>query len=226
MSKEIFVNPRPSDRLFFDEFEYCLSFRLPLSSTLRGMKCYNADEIDRRVKIKKSWDIHYERRQTNQYTPALIEQLHQAAKLIFSGPKSRIMCYGSGMSLYSNDLIFLNSLIENDCIGNPRLYKTIIDRPKNSIRLNHSMFSHRTYLKASRPSNNAEKEHLVNLLNNQAGNIRLSPNLAKFINSSTANKYFYRDNFFIDHSNQDIVLLLNLVSPGITRKTLDIILNK
>ena len=193
---------------------------------LRGMKCYNADEIDQRIKVKKSWDLHYERKKPRQDDSFLIQQLHQAAQLIFAGSDSRIMCYSSGMSIYSNDLFFLNLLTENDCIGYPRLFKAVIDRPRNSIKLNHSTFSYRTYLKANRPSNTSERKHFENLLKNQVENIRLSPNLDRYVNSNARNKYSYCDNFFIDHSSQDIILLLNLVSPGITRKTLDIILNK
>ena len=176
---------------------------------LRGMKCYNADEIDQRIKVKKSWDLHYERKKPRQDDSFLIQQLHQAAQLIFAGSDSRIMCYSSGMSIYSNDLFFLNLLTENDCIGYPRLFKAVIDRPRNSIKLNHSTFSYRTYLKANRPSNTSERKHFENLLKNQVENIRLSPNLDRYVNSNARNKYSYCDNFFIVHSRHYFVVKLS-----------------
>lgn len=97
-----------------------------------------------------------------------------------------------------------------------------VDVPPNSIRIKKSKYLFRTYFK-NQSLNNDDKERLYALLQNQP--VRLGPSLSEWFHRYTFSKYVC-DNFFIDHNDENIILLLGLASSIKIKRTVNIISDK
>ena len=217
-----------SDRLYYNEFKYSLSINLIEASVFRGMTCYDAEDIDQKIHVRRVWQSTYgtHGKRMHAFTAKVVRDLHTVGEKLLVDKKSRLVCWRNGFTLYTSDLEHIKSIVELDCARNPSLTSMTVNRPANSIELKNSKFSHRTYLKTYQ-IDLEEKQKIINLLKNHSANIRLSPSLQKYIDTkSKLTKMYWYDNFFIDHNGKDILLLLSLVRPGVVRKTFDIISNK
>jgi hypothetical protein len=102
----------------------------------------------------------------------------------------------------------------------PAYTQAVIDRPRDSIRLKESAYSHRTYLR-SVVVNDQQKRSISQLLRNQEG-IRLSPGLKSWA-SNTSWRGWTESYYFVDHTDAGWMTMLSLVYPGLIKNTIQII---
>jgi hypothetical protein len=222
------------DRWFYDQFEYCLGFRLDEVSCLRVLDHAHIDDmIDRR----KEWrEIAQQRwvngrqkhgiimsRRWKEITETTKDNLHLLAdQLLTATTDFKLVVSMNQGYVYTNDLNLIQRLDSMPVLSYKTYTQANIHRPKNTIQLRNPKYSFRSYFKVYKLSRQ-QKDQLNDFLINQQLQIRTSPSLNKWFNSSLLRT---QDYFFIDHASESWVTMLSLVQPGIIRKTMQIVPTK
>ena len=217
--------------MFYDRFQYCISFGLAEISCLREQEL-DCARISHMLERRKQWrEVAHQRwngqkpnaqqsRLWNEITEEVEQNLYDfAAVLRNSGVDLKLVVSSNCGWVYTNSLELINQLKPMRMLTGKKYSKAVIDRPKNTILLKNPRHQFRSYFKITKITNQ-QKNTLINFLNNQQSSIRISPALATWITST-----FYRtqDYFFIDHDEMSWLTMLALVHPGIIRKTQEII---
>jgi hypothetical protein len=218
-----------SDRLFYDQFQYCVKFNLNGISCLRGMPTEsNARHayITASVRHRFEWGQRVKNYAGN-WNPRKID-IHDPAELIqFSDVivdhlvTSKLVISSNWGYVYTNDLALVQTLSEHPGLRHHRYTCAEIARDRNTIHLKESDYAYRSYLKERRLTS-GEQEYLRGFLNNLK-DVRLSPGLLEW--NKNPLRYTMR-HFFVDHKNPHDLSFVNLVCPGLIRSTLSIICTK
>jgi hypothetical protein len=221
------------DRLFYDRFQYCISFGLAEISCLRDqdldcarIKCM----LDRRRQwqevAQQRWVTLGQKHNTqqmrlwNEITNEVEQNLYDFADILRnSGVDFKLVISSNYGWVYTNSSELINKLKPMRMLTGKKYTEAVIDRPKNTILLKNPRHQFRSYFKITKITSQ-QKDMLINFLNNQQSNIRIGPALATWITSA-----FHRtqDYFFVDHDEMSWLTMLALVHPGIIRKTQQII---
>jgi hypothetical protein len=224
------------DRLFYDRFEYCISFGLQEIDCLRNQD-FDCVQISRTIDRRREWRETAQQRwatlhkntsthqpilthRWNEITNEVEQNLYDFAEILRnSGVDFKLVVSNNYGWVYTNDLNLIGQLKQLRMLTGKRYSRAVVDRPKNTIRLKNPQHQFRSYLKITKITNQ-QKDNLINFLNNQQASIRISPALAEWMVSS-----FHRtqDYFFVDHTELSWLTMLALVQPGIIRKTQQII---
>jgi hypothetical protein len=218
--------PVVRDRLFYDRFQYCLSFDLPEISCLRN-HVFDPEIISKQLGNRRQWRDAYRQGlgarnprtwrlitpKTEQDLLGLAQQLNSAQdsfKLVVSVDHGRV---------YSNSQCLLDQLSQLPQLINCAWSKAVIDRPRNSIKLKQPGHQLRSYFKFSVVGAD-QQTALIAFLKNQQGQVRLSPALTQWLEYP---QHAIREYFFVDHDHMSWLTMLCLVLPGVIRKTVQIV---
>jgi hypothetical protein len=163
------------------------------------------------------------RRRWKDITEKTVTDLHSVADVLLTSTADfKLVVSVHQGYVYTNDLSLLAKL---DCM--PELTckthtQARVDRPENTIRLKKSNYNFRSYFKTLHLSAQ-EKQQLVNFLKTQQDFVRTSPAMIQWIRESFTR---LQDYYFVDHDSQQWLTLISLVSPGIIRKTMQILTDK
>lgn len=202
------------DRLFWDQFQYSVGFIFRHSHCMRGL---DVSTIPYRVQRQTMFFS----RGTVEAKPLseIVEQAIDLTSAILSAPGPYKHVVGTNYQyVYSNDLTWLIKLSGMPGVINPIISKASVELERDAVVLNHSDYSWRSYF------SDVEWQHpqlpaLKNFLEARSDYFRITPTLANRFKS----KHFYPGRWhFIDHHSDQDVLMLNLVLPGIIRKTVPI----
>lgn len=223
------IKKAPTDRLFFDRYQYVLSFRLASVCCLRNTLRIH-DELEASKLITQSFSN--QQRYINQggswrmKDPARVGSLEDlldfADKLRVHHDHVHLMVSGSWGYVYTSELEIINQLQQLPYITNFKVREAVISRPRDSIALAESKYNSRSYFKECWLSEK-EKTTVGNFLSSQM-ELRLCPSLDKIINRRASGAYrsselrLQRHHFF-DHNDDAIPFMLELMSPGLIRKT-------
>ena len=233
MAKSLKFNSIAKDRLFYDHWRYCISFHLDEVSCLKEL---NHDYINSIIERRKEWREMSRLRLGRQsgktgiatimgkrwrdITETTELNLHQLAdELIHSKALFKLVTSVDQGWVYTNDLALIETLNEDHELKYKQLSEAVIDRPKNSIKLKESKYTHRSYFRVAKLTAK-EKDNIINFFVNQLDYIRVSPALTDWTDSALTRT---QDYFFVDHTGDDWLLMLALIKPGLIRKTVDII---
>lgn len=221
------------DRLFYDRFQYCISFGLTEISCLRDqdLDCARIRHmLDRRKEwrdiAQQRWNIIGQKpnvqqsRLWNEITEEVEQNLYDFADILRnSGVGLKLVVSSNCGWVYTNSLELISQLKSMRMLTGKKYSKAVIDRPKNTILLKNPQHQFRSYFKITKITSQ-QKDILINFLNNQQSSIRISPALGEWITSA-----FHRtqDYFFVDHDEMSWLTMLSLVHPGLIRKTQQII---
>ena len=222
------------DRLFYNRFEYAISFTLDEASCLREL---DHKKIDLTIERRKEWrEISLQRwnstgknfpghphnilgRRRKEITEKTVEDLHALADVLLttSSDFKLVVSVNQG-NVYTNDLTLIDQLDQFDCLSYKSYSRADITRPRNTIQLKNPKHKFRSYFKITKLTDD-QKTHLTGFLLNQL-TVRLSPALDEWI-VGPFNRT--QDYFFIDHNEMSWLTMLGLVRPGLIRKTMQII---
>ena len=219
--------PVVKDRLFYDRYEFCLAFDADEASALRGL---DKDKISRLLERRREWQqIGLERwlnqgnilnsRSYREINVSAEPNLHTLADIVLnSGVEYKLVTSVNSVWLYTNDLALIDSVSRCEFIKNKKHTQAVVDRPKDSIRLQNPQHQQRSYLRSAKLTEK-EKTSLRNFFNNQP-DIRPSAGLQGFFNSP-----FHRtqDYFFMDYNETSWLTMIALIRPGLIRKTIQLI---
>jgi hypothetical protein len=223
------------DRLFYNRFEYSISFTIDEASALRDL---SHEEIDLTIKRRKEWrEIAQQRwnktssvfgkhnilsRRRKEITDTTVEDLHTLAEvLLVSSADFKLVVSVNQGHVYTNDLILIDQLDRLDFLTGKSYSRATINRPTNTIQLKNPRHQFRSYFKITKITQE-QKDHLIAFLTNQQ-TIRLSPALERW---TTVPFNRTQDYFFVDHNEMSWLTMLGLVRSGLIRKTQQIIQTK
>ena len=218
------------DRLFYNRFEYVLSFTLDEASALRDL---DHEEIDRTIERRKEWrSIAMQRwqksnnsfsnilgRRRKEITDKTVENLHALANILLTtiSDYKLVVSVNQGY-VYTNNLTLIDQLDNLGCLDCKSYSRADINRPQNTIQLKTPRHQFRSYFKIAKLTTE-QKAHLTGFLLNQQ-TVRISPALKAWITGSFNRT---QDYFFVDHNEMSWLTMLSLVRPGLIRKTMQII---
>lgn len=209
-----------------------MSFELAEVSSLRIL---DHDSIDDTMEKRRVWREIAQQRWVNgrqnhgviisrQFhkiiTQEIIDNLHELAEVLLTATQEfKLVVSVDQARVYANDTALFDRIEQLQVCAYITYAQAQIDRPKDTIKLKRTGHDRRTYLRYAKMTMD-EKDRLIAFLEAQQPTVRLSPGLKDWMLSS-----FNRcqDYFFIDHSGESWLTLLNLVHPGLVRKTIHII---
>jgi len=219
------------DRLFYSQFEYCIRFHLEEVNCLRTL---DHAQIDRMIERRIAWRridqtlAHSKSanivatmlsNRSNKITETTVENLHKLAELLLTTPATFKLVVSSFTGyVYTNDLALIDSVSKLPGVLYTEYARAIVGRPKNTIQLQDPKYQWRSYFKIGKLTTE-QKTQLINFLANQP-DVRISPALTKWIDLKFTRT---QDYFFIDYNEPAWLTMLSLVTPGLIRKTLQII---
>jgi len=227
----LIFKPNSRDRLFYDQWEYCLGFSLDEVNALREL---DHDRIDRILRHRRQWREQVSKRwasgvmghagimRTPQkvITSEVVANLHKFCDLLLTTEyKFKLVLSTTTAWIYTNDVDFLLELDQIEYLKHKHYTQAVVARPKNTITLKNPKNRYRSYLKHIKLTSE-EKQQLCSFLTNQADTIRISPAMRRW-----TEQLYHRtqDYFFIDYDTESWLVLLSLVHPGLIRKTMELI---
>jgi len=210
------------DRLFYDVYEYCVSFGMAEASALRGL---NPGRIDRVITMRRSFRsiITWSSEKKAFITDEHVQDLHTLCIFLLQATEPfKLVLSGERAWVYAKDWEFLKTVARSPGVIRPRYTRAVVDRPTDTIILKNPQHAQRSYFKEQAVSP-VQKEQLIAFFNNHRDNVRLSPSLIKWLQWPTRRIYSY---FFVDYDHGSWPLMISLVHPGLIRKTVQLLPDK
>lgn len=223
-------NTVKSDQLYYGLYQYSARFVLQECWIFRYTTDH--DEIDRRLTRQQEWRERLRQRwpadQLNRYTATITdaqrEAVHAMADFILAiQAPYKIVVENRNMRIYTNDVQVLNMIDQLKYVDRKCYSQTIVDRPRNTVRLKNPRHKYRSYFRETKITPE-DRAAITQFLTAQQG-IRIGQGLQDWLDEKRltyASKYT-RDYFFVDYDHPGWSTMLNLVRPGLIRKTVDII---
>jgi len=212
------------DRLFYDQYQYSASFPLKEANALRQNLCHQS--IDRVLERRQAYWSTIPHRQHRVINQDDIDRLHRVCDFLLSVTHEYklVFYYNHWLTIYTNSLELLEQVDALDYIDVKNHSQVRVDRPRDTIVLKNPKHTKRSYFREFAITNH-DKEILVNFFNNQQDYIKISPGLRDWMKKGRIHNYVF-DYFFIDYSDDQWLTMLNLVRPGLIRKTVKILQDK
>jgi hypothetical protein len=198
-----------------------------MSGNLREAGCLRTldhTSINRTVAVRRSWverspDYYSSNRAI---TDDMVQNLHAMCDVLTNTQhQHKLIVESNYIRVYTNNCQLFNEITQ----AVPALHyvnhtQAVIDRPRNSIKLKESTYTHRTYFRSARMSDQ-QKRSISQFLRNQ-DTIKLSPGLKNWAlysewRSGTESYYF------VDHNDTAWMTMLSLIYPGLIKNTIQIV---
>jgi len=232
-SSSINLNPKVkfSDKLFFDQYKYCIKGELPWVEVCKSLS------KDRIKSLLDMWDSHrHYRKKINfggswknkeeYYLPELLEPSLYIANRWFVDHQQdvKLQFFRDKVFIYTNNQHHLNELNDLNVYVDLSVTEINLDRPRDTVKARYPGFIVRAYLRPMHITHN-QREALTNFITTNESEIRTNVGLERFINLDPKryNYYTLRDYFFVDLRDERLLSVLELMCPGLVRKTVDII---
>lgn len=203
-------------RLYYNQYQYSVSFALPGAHRVRNYK--NEDTIVASVRHynfsigTRSWG--------NPILASQLENLVTIGRLLktSSEPYKHISSYDQ-IYIYTNDVVLLETIAQSPAVTDAKYSQAVVNCPSDVVLLKQSKYQYRTYFKSKLVSADASVR-VSNFLLDRTDCYRFTPGLKYML--QTRKQMYFRDYYFVDHNGPSDMLMLALVCPGIVRKTMPI----
>jgi hypothetical protein len=218
-------NTVSKDRLFYDQYRYCMTAGIRESGGLRRL---THEYIDYVIQIRKEHrDVSYASpswRGGQPITQDVVDNLHNFCQiLIDTKHQFKLVVEFNNVRLYSNTKQLYQKVLSSKLdFKYTTLKEVIVDRPRDSIRLKNPQYKFRSYFNRAKMTDQ-QKQSIVQYFNNSTGSrterasIRLSPCLQDWAKQS-----FFKwteSYYFVDHDDESWMIMLSLIRPGLIKKT-------
>jgi hypothetical protein len=202
--------------LWFGRYDHCLRLTIPEISALKSLA---HTYIDRTIALRKRWRD----RASTTITDEIIHNLHLMCDFLLTVPKKdrRIMIQDSMIYVYtrSRDLAIKLSQLPFITQENKLLLTSIcLHGQPDTVILKNPRHCYRSYFKTTKLDPVIARS-LRQYLGNQ-DNIRIGSGFQDWIDLDLV---WLRDYYFVDYDHASTIHMLELVAPGVTRKTLPIV---
>lgn len=209
------IKTDPRDRLYYRDYHYSAQFYLQNASAIRVLAHKVID------------DYVYHRKGLNSYsnwnrevTAANEQQLHNVCDLFlsFREPFKKLV-YHSHIYFYTNCMEDLESVSKHPDIAYFQVAKADVCLPHDVVLLKEPKRKYRTYLK-ERWIPDEQTPLLRKFLLSRENLYGFTPLFKHRLESW--DRFYTMSHFFIDHDDPKDLLMLELVVPGLIRKTMPI----
>jgi hypothetical protein len=225
------IEEQSRSSLFYSRYQYVFSFTLRYVSALRrdrrGQQVTD-QMIKHRADQRHHWNVMI-RRQGGSWMDKDVDAVAVRRLIEFNRllepmlADSTIYISGNRAYLYTNSLAHIDCLKTLSYLDNCAVKQAVVTTPPKTL-IRNSDFTKRTYFRFMRCSDQT-RTALKNLIVSQQDAISPSPSFRIWLNWDQNYSHVYgplREYFFIDHNDDGLVLMLNLVCQGITRTSLTI----
>lgn len=212
-----------SDQLFFDLYEYSVSFHLPEAASLRKL---THEYITDSLNIRRQWASAVATkwgRLVPSITKEVEDNLHCLCDFLTAELDYKMYTGSDILRIYTNSVDLLSRIDQHEFLKHKKYSQVIVDRPRGTLMLKKSKYKHRVYFRSMKITGVA-RVSLKNFLTTQSNDIRLSPSLTDWLRNEKYVRVW--ESFFVDYNTETWPTMLSLVCPGVIRKTLEIITTK
>jgi hypothetical protein len=233
MANPLLFKPVPKDSYFYGKYRYCIAFTLDEANALKSLDHEYIDAIiERRILwrevAQQRWSGGAQNfkhtilsKRWRHITDKTSEDLHNFAELLIStSSEFKLVTSVNNGWVYTNAISLIKKLKSLDYLDDKDCTEAVVSRPKGTVKLKDPKHTHRSYFRSIKLSNE-QKQNLINFFTNQTDNIRVGPAFNKWLTESPYLRT--QDYFFIDYVGESWLVMLNLIYPGIIRKTMEII---
>ena len=197
----------PRDRLYYGQWSYCITWNFPFAQLLRSL---DLQIMDRAIHWRNSY-------YKDKITQTQRVELYQAVDYLKSRPNPyrKVVCSNT-IWFYTNTP---NDFADIDSIKTGQLVSTVVIDvclPVNTLLRKNPTHKFRTYFQEDR-LDSTRRENLKKYFITRANTFRLSPSFDKMVYSK---QLWTFNHYFVDHNDPGDALLIQLVCPGIIRKTM------
>ena len=204
--------PISRDRLFFDQFRYGMSFRFSESGRMRQL---THEHIRANCDFVNS-SMYYHKSRISDHHQELMLKLCDEINSI-TVPYKRVV-YANHQYFYTNNPEIFDRFRNFQGVGWCAYTQAVVDRPRDVVVLKQSDYQWRSYFR-DRHYSQDELQVLSRFLLGRPQQFRMT---SYWINRLRKKYSYITSGFFVDHHDQQDVLLLNLAVPNSVRKTLPI----
>ena len=180
--------------------------------------------IDHVVSVRKEWigRLHDYYSSNRAITDDAVNNLHNMCDVLINTKRQhKLIIEHNQIRVYANEPELFTEIIDHvPGLKYPTYTQAVIDRPRDTICLKESAYTHRTYLRSVVVSDQ-QKRSISNLLKKQEG-IRLSPGLKDWTLHNNW-RGWTESYYFVDHTDTGWMTMLSLVYPGLIKNTIQII---
>lgn len=231
MTNNIPLEPRSA--LYFGQYRYAINWQQTEVNCIRGldrdgmmqtMKCRMHYESRRHT----SWQNRSSETYTSKFTTQCRSNLESMRAMLASHTKPmKLVLFTNEAIVYTNDIALYDSIKSCFWASAVTIKQADVVLPAESVALKNPLYQYRTYLK-----NYELESHQKTLLNqwlqNQGSEVSASKSLREFIVAGkTVNRPWHHNHvfshYFVDHNSHYHETMLNMLLPGIVRKTLRIV---
>lgn len=203
---------QPRDRLYYDQYRYCLSFYLSQSGRSRSL---DPEKIRNNVLFANTTTWGHSPKITVKQQQNLLD----CAALMRSCRESyKRVVFVNWQYIYTNHEPLLESLAELDFLQHTKATRADVVLPRDVVLLKHSRYQYRSYF-SNRWFNKEEIAAIKNFLISRGQQFKTTSAVKSRLNG----QFFYPNSWmFVDHHDERDAFLLNLVVSQCIRKTLPI----
>jgi len=211
--------------LYWKKYIYSVTLKQrKLNLLSRGYKIKNVNSA---VANHRYWERTGTLSSTDHLTDKDVANLHITAKRLRNiNADHRLVFYsGDRCYLYTNSKGLVESLQLTSSIQVTAVKKRSDVLPQDTILLINPTHQFRTYFRSRRFTSENASIRLINWLTTQeqAGEITMSPSLKYWSSRGSLMLGYYsnrtRDYWYVNHNNKSYETMINLVYPGLVRKT-------
>lgn len=240
------IQKKSSSQLFFKQYRYSVSIQSSGIALVRS-KSHNAiDFASKKYNNSIYNDAHYNI--LRKFAPIKnIDSLHSLIDVLSYHENNIRTAYTdlNTLRIYCNDVSIIEEIKSIPELKLEEIVERIDDLPDNAVVLKRSDFKFRSYLcRPKKYDSTVEDSIRQSLLAQSSSSFKPSPLFEKWLKKKMLDESFIFRTFgtiggamhprptmienqmFLDYNDESIITLLNLIKPGIIRKTLDIIVDK
>jgi len=206
--------PTLKDRLFYDKYTHAMSFRMVGAELLRD---WNHDKLERQIEWR-NYNSGYNWRSTK-IDDAQRANLHAFIDLVAGLQEHKIILTWQHVYVYTNTVADLEMIADLPHVTNCWPTQAVINRPRDTVLLTDPKYKYRSFLK-ERYLTEDNMHSLSKFLLNRKECFSITEHLEKRL--STGGHFYTLNHYFVDHNNMEDLVMLQIVCPGIVRKTLTI----
>lgn len=121
---------------------------------------------------------------------------------------------------FCNSIDHVNEILSRAYVKDPVVQLARVASSPDEIPMQNPRWQYRTYIKSMRiPSDN--RVSLAQMLVKQEGQLEVSTSLRRWFEHGEGR--MSREYFYVDHDDSSVLLMMNLICPGITGKTYRIV---
>jgi hypothetical protein len=214
------------DRLYYDAYQYSLSFQQAELYCIRGLP--DSAQLDRYISNRKQYEkyklLGVDQNYTK-FTPDVQTNLHQTLDFLKNcGIPFKFVVSGQYGSVYTNELALVDLIckLSYTKIGNLRTAE--VSKPRDTVVIRSPEFQYRTYFRERQLSDD-RRQVLSDWITAQQGAVKPSPATHQWlIGSKQRWRHDYMQRYYyIEHDSLQYETMLNLIVPGHVRKTVPVI---